>query len=178
MTLPAIRTVTLHGATCSGKSDAGSFLRKKDWCWIEASDTLKQLLEEESLDNTLQSKSQIFKMKGRDAVAKRIREEIKDEAIKFQRVCITGFRMPEEIACFSEATGLLTIFVEASTETRFLRSTARQRRDMSSSFEEFQKNTQWEFDLGLREIKKRCKVTVENEGTIEDFHKRLMELIR
>lgn len=163
------KIITLHGPTCSGKSVAARHLTSLGWRWIEASDILKTLLEAESLENTLTCKKEFFLKHGRDAVARRIRTMLLESEFENEQICISGFRMIEEVDCLKGVAEVYPIYIEASTEARFTRSKERQRQDCATTISQFRENSEWEFNLGLNEMRSHCKIVIPNSGALTEF---------
>jgi dephospho-CoA kinase len=94
-------------------------------------------------------------------------------------VLIDGSRSLAEINHFKSVMGndLKIIGINAPTQMRFERLTARGRDDDPSAYEEFQTRDNRELSWGLGEALENAEITLKNDSTLEEFRNKCQSLI-
>lgn len=100
--------------------------------------------------------------------------------ISGDKILIDGIRGDSEIEVFKNTFGddLTVIGVAASPEVRFERLKCRNRDDAPSTWEEFQERDRRELSWGLDKALALCNHMISNEGTLEEFHEKVKNLLQ
>jgi dephospho-CoA kinase len=120
---------------------------------------------------------QIRAEEGLEVLARRCVPKIKAE--KSPVVVIDGIRSMHEVQEYrKEFPNMRVMAVHASPRTRFRRLTKRGRSDDPQDWATFTERDQRELGVGLGNVVATADLMVINEGTIEDFRKRLRHLLK
>ncbi len=85
------------------------------------------------------------------------------------KACIEGLRSIQELELFREEFPTIVIAVHSSPRTRFIRLTARERRDDPKSHEIFEERDRREIGVGLGGVIAIADFAIINEGAIEEL---------
>jgi dephospho-CoA kinase len=112
--------------------------------------------------------------KGYDYWARRTAEALDDKL-----TLIDGLRGKDEFNLFHKRAkrGLLVVAVKASPHVRFQRLRARGRSDAPATFADFEERDRREKRWGLGEVIANANHVIENESTLEMFHKKAKVVI-
>lgn len=168
--------VCLCGPSCSGKGEAAAYLQGKGYHWIEASTHFHELLQEEGLDNSLDTKKRFLDANPKYIIAERVVRSVSGDP-EHARVCVTGFRLPEERDFLRSRISSRWVYIESPVQLRFQRSCERMREDARKSLAEFERLSVWEDELGLASLRLLCDAHVRNDASLEAFFQRLTEVL-
>ncbi|MCP2604720.1 AAA family ATPase [Candidatus Aminicenantes bacterium AH-873-B07] len=176
-----LKLIGLTGPNGAGKGEAAKYFIKKSYEYFSLSDEIREELKKSGLEinrnNLIEKGNELREKFGSDILAKRVMKRIKDKAV------IDSIRNPEEIRYFRKQGGFILICIDAPLLLRFQRIMKRGRRESVSSLYEFIKKEQEE--MGDREnaqqlltCMKMADFTIINDGTINELHKKLEEIIK
>ncbi len=170
--------IILVGMPGSGKDIFVQEATKAGFNHIRMGDMVRLFAKEASIDSSDTSiggfaTSQREKF-GPEIWAKRTLEKMPQG-----NVLIDGSRSLAEINCFKNMLGkdLKVIGIDAPTQMRFQRLTARGRDDDPSAFEDFQTRDNRELSWGLGEALENAEITLANDGTLEEFRNKCQSMI-
>ncbi len=107
-----------------------------------------------------------------DIIVRRIKEVDKGLVI------LNGVRMPQEVKML-KAMGGKTVYITADSKTRWERVSRRaEKKDDPSSYEEFLGKEKAKSEIKISEIGKKADIKIENNGSIEDFYKKIDTVIK
>lgn len=176
--------IGLTGENCAGKGTVAEYLKSKGFLYRSLSDVLREELKAEgkelTRENLIEKGNSLRSEHGPAALAKKTVERLepgKDYIID----SIRNAAEAQEIKSLPNST---LVYVCAPPETRFERMKARGRENDPQSFEEFQV-------LEAREMRNEDKSKqslveafvladskIENDGTIEELHKKIDVLLK
>jgi dephospho-CoA kinase len=120
---------------------------------------------------------QIRAEEGPEVLARRCVPKIKAE--KSPVVVVDGIRSMHEVQEYrKEFPNMRIMAVHASPRTRFKRLTTRGRSDDPQDWTTFTERDQRELSVGLGNVIATADLMIINEGTIEDFRRRLRQLLK
>ena len=98
---------------------------------------------------------------------------------KADLVVIDGIRSTAELVAFKEALGpdFVLVLIDCSDDVRMARITSRGRDDDTGTLGAFQDRDRRELGWGLGDVVVAAEVVIPNEGTVEDLHRRVHELL-
>lgn len=169
------------GMPASGKSEAASVLLQKGITVINMGDIIREEVVRRGLEptdvNTGGVGTDIRKKEGKDAVARRCIPKIKAANEDF--VGIDGVRSVPEVECFKEAFGddFTLVSVDSPLEIRFERVLERKRSDDMKDISALKIRDERELGWGMGEAMQIADTVVENNGTLEDFRKKITALV-
>ncbi|MDI3502191.1 MAG: hypothetical protein PWR13_1210 [Archaeoglobi archaeon] len=94
-------------------------------------------------------------------------------------VIIDGIRSMAEVERFRKEFGgdFILIGIEADERTRYERARKRRRADEVRSFEDFLKREEREKKWGIEKAMENADLIIENNGTLEEFHEKIREVL-
>lgn len=178
--MKVIATVGLPG---SGKSEAAAVAREADIPVVTMGDVVRSVTEERGLDPTTDHGSVAQALRdeeGPGAIANRSIPHIERRLETDEVVFIDGIRSGAEVDRFIERFGddFLLINVRAPFELRNSRISDRGRdRGADEGGESLKERDERELGFGMDEAIDRADVTVDNTGSLSDFHERIERII-
>lgn len=164
------------GPSCAGKSTLAEYLQDKyKYYHIEASDFMYlSYYERHGINSTV---------KIGDFAEEALRENqgiVSDQIIKNIRklenfpILITGFRSPAEIESFKRqykgGLNVVTVYLDADEEVRFIRNLKRGRKDLEIDFNKFKCKDKQQMKMGLSLIRENHDAKIINNDTLEHFY--------
>ena len=174
------KLIGLTGTNSSGKGEAAAFFRRHGYSYFSLSDIIRDELSLEkreiTRDNLIQKGNQLREEQGADILARRVMEKIEGEAI------IDSIRNLFEIEFFRKQEGFILLAIDAPVEIRYTRVRERGRNESAASLQEFiakeqEEMTQNEKGQQLEECMFMADYRVTNEGSLEDFYKKLEKFL-
>lgn len=170
--------IILVGMPGSGKDIFVQEATKVDFNHIRMGDMVRLFAKEANIDSTDSSIGKFATGQrneyGVDIWAKRTLEKMPQG-----NVLIDGSRSLAEIDHFKHVLGndLKIIGIDAPTQMRFERLTARGRDDDPSAYEHFQARDNRELSWGLGEALENAEIAISNNGTLEEFRNKCQSMI-
>ena len=175
--------IGLAGEMASGKGTVSEYLKSKyNSDSFRFSDTFRKILENLNLECSRKNMSDLSLVLrntfGEDILAKSIAKDVKKS--KSEVVALDGVRRVEDIRYLKENPDFKLVFVETDIETRHKRMMKRgeNKGDNKKTFEDFKKDHAMDADSRIKNLKNIADGVVDNNGTLEDLHKQVDELIK
>ena len=114
---------------------------------------------------------------GQDIMAKVMANESKEDSTEI--VVVQGIRRPQDMDQLRELPNFKLIYVEADIVVRYGRVKKRgeKENDATMTFEQFQHSHTYETELAIAGLKEYAAHVVKNDGTMEQLHKQVDEII-
>lgn len=174
------KLIGLTGTNGSGKGEAASFFKAKGYAYFSLSDIIRDELVLEgratTRDNLIQKGNELRDKHGANILARRVMERVTGRSV------IDSIRNPREIEYFRTQEHFILLAIDAPVEIRYTRVQQRGRNESVSSLQEFiakeeEEVTQKERGQQLRECMRMADYRVTNEGSLEDFYKKLEKFL-
>jgi dephospho-CoA kinase len=166
------------GEMASGKTTAAEYVLKKcDGVSYRFSDPLRDVLARINLPNTrenLQTLSTSLRQSfGEDVLAKIVFQDVQNA--KSRCIVIDGIRRPDDIKYLCAVPGFTLVYIQTDLNNRYTRLTKRQENsdDFGKTLEEFEKEQKQEAEAKIRELEPFADIVIENNGTLEEFYKKI-----
>jgi len=177
-----MRVLAFAGMPFSGKSEAVKIAKEMDLPVIRMGDMIWEEVENRKLElsdkNVGNIASRMREEHGKEIWARRTLEKIKSVK-NMNFIVIDGIRNVEEIDFFKRylEEDFVVVAVEASDITRQKRGFTRNREDDSKDLQKIKERDKRELDWGLGRVIASADIVVLNEGSVEDFHKKIREIL-
>ena len=114
---------------------------------------------------------------GQDLMAKVIAKDVESADSKI--IAIDGMRRPADIEYLKKLSGFRMVAIDVDAKVRYERLKARSENpgDAEKTWEQFQKEHEAETEIYIPELMKQADVTINNNGTLEEFYKQLDKLV-
>jgi len=174
--------IGITGTNGSGKDTVAEYLKKKGFTHYSLSDVIRHELKkhniEETRDNLIMMGNKMREEYGPSVLA----AEVKELMIGNDKFVISSIRNPAEVEELKKMEGFMLIAVDAPIETRFKRVSSRGRFEGAANLEEFRKKEELEMsdDTNAQQIHNVIKIAdllIINDGTVEELHKKIDEVI-
>ncbi|MGD8538570.1 MAG: AAA family ATPase [Candidatus Aminicenantes bacterium] len=174
------KLIGLTGTNGSGKGEAASFFRTNGYAYFSLSDIIREELIQEGRetdrDNLIQKGNELREKFGANILASRVMDRITGKSV------IDSIRNPGEIEYFRTQENFILLAIDAPVEIRYTRVRQRGRNESASSLQEFiakekEEMTQKERGQQLEECMRLSDYRVTNEGSLEDFFKKLEKFL-
>jgi len=174
------RLIGLTGTNGAGKGEAAAFFAARGYERHSLSDAIRDALAAEGLepsrDNLIRKGNALRREGGPDVLARLILAKARGPAV------IDSIRNPSEIAALREAEGFFLIAFDAPPALRFERVSKRGRDESAPDLAAFLRKEAEEngSDPGAQQLgacMALADATVINDGTLDDLHRKLEELL-
>jgi len=177
-----MRLLAFTGMPFSGKSEAVKIAKEMDIPVIRMGDMIWEEVKNRKLElsdkNVGTIASRMREENGKDIWARKTLEKIKSvENMNF--IVIDGIRNVEEIDLFKRhlVGDFVVVAIEATDKTRQKRALTRDRKDDSKDLQKIKERDKRELDWGLGRVIASADIVVLNEGSVEDFQKKIREIL-
>lgn len=167
------------GPKCAGKSTFGDYVSQSvDTDWCEASRIFQTVVSEYGCEDPKLSALEFLRSNGLDLVARKMLSLLRTDGRSLP--LITGLRTIEELYTLrTNITNIVVVHINADQRIRFEREIKRSRDERPKTFAEFQDYDEQQCQFGLFRISSDlADVTVENEGTLEEYHSKIDLVLR
>ena len=177
-----MKTIAFAGMPFSGKSEAVKIAKELGIPVVRMGDMVWEEVKKQGLEindeNVGFIANKMREKHGMDIWARRTVEKIISMK-NVDKIVIDGVRNFEEIDFFKKMLGsdFVIIAVEVSDETRYRRALTRGREDDSLDLDLVKKRDEREISWGLDRVIASADVVVSNEGSIEDFRKKIKDIL-
>ena len=179
-----MKIIAFVGLPLSGKSTASRIAEEMGIPVVVMGDIVREEVEKRGLELTDENAgkvaSELREREGMDAIAKRCIPRIKKKIEKKGVVVIDGVRGIAEVERFRSEFGdnFILINIEAPIELRLERARKRMRDDDVRTVDELKNRDERELSWGMGEAIKIADITVENSGDLEEFERKIRDLIK
>lgn len=172
--------IGLTGTNGAGKGEVAAYFVKKGYQYFSLSDLIREELmkrgEKVSRNNLIKMGNQLREKYGPDILARMVIEKIKGKSV------IDSIRNPKEVGYLRKQKNFILIAIDAPVELRYKRTGKRGRDESSSSLNEFiqkeeEEMTNHEKRQQLRNCMNMADFTIINDGSLEDLHHKLEDLL-
>jgi len=177
-----MRVLAFTGMPFSGKSEAVKIAKEMNIPVIRMGDMIWEEVKKRKLElsdkNVGTIANQMREEHGKDIWARRTLEKIKSiENNNF--IVIDGIRNVEEIDLFKRyfQGDFVVVTVESSDDIRQKRALTRYREDDSRDLQKIKERDNRELNWGLGKVIESANIVVLNEGSVEDFHKKIRDIL-
>jgi dephospho-CoA kinase len=178
-----MRVVAVVGMPASGKSEAAAVARKEGVPVVTMGDVIRDEVQRRGLEPTDENMGRVAtelrEEEGDDAVARRCVDEIREKDAPV--VLVDGIRGADEAEYFrdefDDGDEFVLVAVEAPFETRLERVRSRGRSDDMTTPEELRQRDERELGYGMGDAIEEADVTVNNDGSLEQFHEEFRALL-
>ena len=170
------KIIGLTGTNGSGKSAAAEFFMSHGYAYLSLSDLIREELRGKNLevtrDNLIKTGNHLRKKYGADILARRTMEQVRGKTI------IDSIRNPKEVEYLQGQENFILLAVDAPPEVRYVRVMSRGRDESAQTLEEFiakerEEMTGMEKGQQLQRCMQMADHLIANEGTLEEFHRKL-----
>ncbi len=170
--------IGLTGLPGSGKTEVAKILKKLGFKIFSMGDVVRDEVKERGLElkrkNLEKVAIEVREKEGKDAVAKRIIEKVKN--ISCEKICIDGIRGYEEICAFKKAfKNFKLIAVVCSKDKRIARLKERNRSD--DDLKKLEERERHERLLGIDKAIEAADVRILNDGSLENLEKEVRKVL-
>ena len=173
----------LIGEIAAGKTLVTAYLKERYGAEsARFSDSLRDILKRMYLDETRHN-LQILSLAlrdtfGQDIISKIIYNDVKDK--KNDIIIVEGMRRFGDMACFLEDKTFKVVYIKADKKIRYQRLTQRSENkdDQNKTWENFQKESNSESELEIKEIAKRADFIIDNSGTIQNLQSQIDKMLK
>ncbi len=179
-----MKIIAFVGLPLSGKSTASRIAEEMGIPVIVMGDVVREEVEKRGLELTDENAgrvaSELRQKEGMDAIAKRCIPIVKKKLQERGVVVIDGIRGIAEVERFRSVFGddFILINIEAPDEIRLERARRRMRDDDVRTMDELRNRDRRELSWGMDEAIKIADITVENSGDLDEFEKKIEDLIK
>ena len=173
------RLIGLTGPNGAGKGEAAAYLVGRGYAYLSLSDVIRDKLRAESReasrDNLIAKGNALRREHGPDILARLVMEKVVGRSV------IDSIRNPSEVVFLKRQEGFLLVAVDALPALRFARVRSRGRNESAETLEAFlaKENEERGTNPEAQQLD-RClalaDVTIRNDGTLEELHRRLEEI--
>lgn len=176
----AAHLIGLTGTNGAGKGEACAFFAKQGYKVYSLSDLIREELQKKGLpitrDNLIETGNTLREKFGPDVLARRVLKRISGNAV------IDSIRNPKEVEHFRRQRNFILLAIEAPVEIRYERAKKRGREESASTLNEFQAKEAEEMSnktkgQQLHNCMAMADWTIINDGSLEDFHRKLEKFI-
>jgi dephospho-CoA kinase len=177
-----MKIIAFAGLPFSGKSEAVKIANDMGITVIRMGDMVWEEVKNQGLEindkNVGMVANDMRKKHGMDIWAKRTIEKIK-LIDKFDSLVIDGIRNVEEIEAFKSQLGedFVVVAVEVPDEIRYKRAMGRRREDDSLDLDKIKERDERERGWGLDAVIASADIIIANDGTIQDFQDKIIEIL-
>jgi dCMP deaminase len=175
--------VGLTGKNGSGKTAVSEYLKSRGFEYYSLSDEIREEIRRRGLKITreilIEVGNELREKLGPGILAERIRSHLEDD----RNYVIDSIRNPHEVEALRRCRNFTLLALEADEKVRFERSRQRGRENAAQTFQKFVEEEARELDSSdpasqqLHATCRKADLVVDNNGTLEELHRRLDEVI-
>jgi len=174
--------VGLTGKNASGKGEAADYLKEKGFSYFSLSDELREEAKERGVETTRESMIRLGNQLREEFGANYLAGKINEKIDGVGEVVVDSIRNLEEIKELRKNKSFILVGVDAPVEERFERAVKRGRAGDAETLEEFKELEQREnlknkTGQQLDECLKVADKLIVNDGSLEELHKKIDQLI-
>lgn len=176
------KVLGLVGDLAAGKSTVSRYLKEKhhinSYLYSQAlRDVLKRIHIEDSRENLQKLSALLRENFDQQILGEVITKDIMNDPNEI--VIADGIRRPSDIIQLEKLPGFCLIYITADPQIRWERQTKRNQNtgDASKTFAQFMKDEESEVEKPIKELGKRAKYTLTNNGTEEEFIEQIEKML-
>ena len=175
--------IGLTGRFAAGKGEVARYLMERGFRYYSLSDVLREELrrrgEEITREKLTQLGNELRAHEGSDVLARRVMAMLDPN----HHAVVDSIRHPSEVATLRQLDSFSLVFVDAEAEVRFARLRARGREQDPESWEKFREMEDAEVAGSgnrqqLAEVERLADFTLLNNGTLEELHQQIDEMLQ
>ena len=166
----------------SGKDTAAEYLKGKYDAGIYSfstmlADVLKRFYLDFSRDNLIKISEAMRRTFGEDIMAKTMAKDVENDG--HELVVVSNARRPADVEYLSRLPHYVLVEIYADPGVRYERLAARGQKtdDSTKTFGQFMADHERSTELSILEVAKQAAEKINNNGSIEDLHRRLDALV-
>lgn len=172
--------VGLTGPNAAGKGEAAAYLVTLGFRYHSLSDVIREECVDRGLEPTRENLialgNELRRAGGPSVLADRVRLALSGRDV------VDSIRNPAEVESLRKSPGFILLKVDAPLEMRYARARARGRPGDGPGLEEFAAREERErsgnpLDQQIHRTMEMADLSVPNDGTLEDLHRRLDEML-
>ncbi len=175
--------IGLVGEIASGKDTVAEYLKKKHQSeTVSFSQPLRDILDRLHLPQTRENMANLgidLRARfGQTVLAQTIAEEVKISRKKI--LCLPNVRLESDIAYLKKEPGFVLVAISAEQKTRYERLTKRRQNtdDKNKTWKQFLTDAKLPTETQIRQLAKKAKYTIDNNGTFEELYKQIEEILK
>jgi len=170
------KIIGLTGTNGSGKGVAAEFFMSHGYAYLSLSDLIREELRKQNLEisrnNLIRMGNHLRKKYGADILARRTMKHVRGKTI------IDSIRNPQEVEYLQNQENFILLAIDAPPEVRYERVLTRGRDESAQTLEAFiakekEEMTDQEKGQQLQRCMRMANHLILNEGTLEEFHRKL-----
>jgi dCMP deaminase len=175
--------IGLTGRNGSGKTAVSEYLKSRGFEYYSLSDEIREEIRRRGLEITrevlIEVGNELREKFGPGILAERILRNLGVD----NNYVVDSIRNPHEVEALRGRSDFTLLALEADQATRFERSRKRGRENAAQTFEQFVKEEERELNSDnpanqqLRATRQKADLVVTNDGTLEELHRRLDDLL-
>jgi len=175
--------VGLTGPNASGKGEAASYLRTKDFKYYSLSDILREEAKKAGIEPLRENLIRLGNELRRKNTPSYLASMIRERLIKPGDYIVDSIRNPAEVEALQKEKGFILLGIDAPVEVRFKRSLKRKRPGDAETLRDFiEKEKKENIDDPENQQLKKCiemaNPVIVNDSNIEEFHRKIDEAIK
>lgn len=170
------------GHIASGKGAACDYLRTTHNAGYHRYSTIlrdlvRRIYLPEDRDHLIRISEILRREFGEDTLARVIKEDVVADTSEI--VCVDGIRRLADIVELRKLPNFTIVFIDAEQRLRYERLIQRSENsdDRTKTFEEFVADGQRPTELSINEVADIAHVTINNNGTLDEFHAQLDKIL-
>lgn len=176
--------IGITGKNAAGKGEVADRLKEKGFVYFSLSDIVREESTKMGLEHTrydlINVGNKLREEHGPQVLAERIMQKIRES--KDKNFVVDSIRNPFEAKELLKSKEFLLVGVEASVKLRFERSIERNREGDAKTLKEFKEyeekeNVEKETNQQLDETFKLAGKVISNNGSLEDLHQKVDDLL-
>jgi dCMP deaminase len=175
--------IGLTGKNASGKTAVSEYLKSRGFEYYSLSDEIRDEARRRGLEINreilIEVGNELRERFGPGVLAERVLRNLGSD----HNYVIDSIRNPHEVEVLRRRSDFTLLALEADQTTRFERSRARGRESAAQTFQQFFEEEARELDSGnpanqqLHATRQKADMVVNNDGTLEELHRQLDELL-
>lgn len=170
--------IGVTGKYASGKDAVAEYLQGKGFLHFSLSDEIREEARRRKVkitrENLITLGNSLREKFGPGILAERVANKMAAE----QKVVVTSIRNPSEVEVLKKNSEFILVAVTAEAQRRFQWLQQRAREEDPKTFQEFVEKEKLEQSSDptkqqLHTVEKMAKITVKNDGSLEDLHKKV-----
>jgi len=175
--------VGLTGSNASGKGEAASYLRTKDFKYYSLSDILREEAKKSGIEPLRENLIRLGNELRRKNTPSYLASMIRERLIEPGDYIVDSIRNPAEVEALQKEKGFILLGIDAPVEVRFKRSLKRKRPGDAETLRDFiEKEKKENIDDPENQQLKKCiemaDPVIVNDSNIEEFHRKIDEAIK